>query len=858
MAAESQVTIIILGKDQASGVLGALGKTAQQTGDKIEKSLGKSLQKAGKGITDMGKKMTLATAPLAVFAGVAVNSAVKAERLGKTLTGLAGGAQEAAKYIDAIKEASLGTIPKVDALAIANRSLSFGIVQTAEDMADLTKIAITLGRAQGLDASTAVRDFSTAIARSSPLILDNLGLTIKLTDAYRIYGESIGKTADELTAAEKKLAFQKAALIEGKKQVELMGGLQDDMAASAERLKAQMSDLAVEIGQQLIPVMQTGINIIGPVIQAFANLDEGTKQLIITFGIGAVAAGPLMMKLGMVTSTIGKLMDASGAGEKSLRGLFGAMGKAGVSTGLLGIAIAGLVTASKMLIDKISDINDEIQRSRDVVEGWSDEVDNGGLSIAEMASRAKDAAKVIDDMSFIQRESVKALGKEAELLETLNATQDEAREIAMSRAKSYEDFIKIIKRYNLLVDDSRLKVAEWTEAEYDAARGIGSWIDRLVALAKAKELVAQADSEDIRMGRHRVETMREQEKAERSFMDTVRTRVEAERTLREEESRGPTQEQVEAVKQRLADQEEAERTFKENVQKNWQETTAAYEEAKAARIAAINEQIDAQANLISSMKDVSAEQFKQQVFAMFDPKKMGLEAWAELGESFGLIDEEQVGLAQGATDLAAAIDAGAISLENAGPAADAFYQAIKNSNDVMPDYNDILGEVLDKFGTGEENIGPTADEMERTNTAMELMFDVAPPATEKLDAFIGSAGEGHEPVNTLREDVSKLNEGLDYASSKTWLITIRKQIIGDDASIPGQYQHGGVVPGPIGAPQLAIVHGGERVIPVGSSNMTQNSYGGDTYNTTVNNPLAAAILTQQQRQRRFDRMNRRM
>ena len=44
------------------------------------------------------------------------------------------------------------------------------------------------------------------------------------------------------------------------------------------------------------------------------------------------------------------------------------------------------------------------------------------------------------------------------------------------------------------------------------------------------------------------------------------------------------------------------------------------------------------------------------------------------------------------------------------------------------------------------------------------------------------------------------------------------------ASVPG-YQFGGIVPGPLGAPQLAVVHGGERIIPTGRS-----SSGGVTIN----------------------------
>ncbi|MCK4827666.1 hypothetical protein KA005_68700, partial [bacterium] len=43
------------------------------------------------------------------------------------------------------------------------------------------------------------------------------------------------------------------------------------------------------------------------------------------------------------------------------------------------------------------------------------------------------------------------------------------------------------------------------------------------------------------------------------------------------------------------------------------------------------------------------------------------------------------------------------------------------------------------------------------------------------------------------------------------------------------FQQGGVVPGPVGAPQLAVVHGGERIIPAGAG------MGSVTIN--INNPM---------------------
>jgi len=55
--------------------------------------------------------------------------------------------------------------------------------------------------------------------------LDNLGITLKLTEAYKIYADKIGKSADALNAEEKAIAFREAALIKGMEAVERMGGL---------------------------------------------------------------------------------------------------------------------------------------------------------------------------------------------------------------------------------------------------------------------------------------------------------------------------------------------------------------------------------------------------------------------------------------------------------------------------------------------------------------------------------------------------------------------------------------------------------------------------------------------------------
>ena len=74
----------------------------------------------------------------------------------------------------------------------------------ADAMGLVQKMAIRTGQ----DAAFLTDSFARAVSRRSVLIADNLGIQLTLTEADEAYATSIGKTAQELTAREKVLAFQ--------------------------------------------------------------------------------------------------------------------------------------------------------------------------------------------------------------------------------------------------------------------------------------------------------------------------------------------------------------------------------------------------------------------------------------------------------------------------------------------------------------------------------------------------------------------------------------------------------------------------------------------------------------------------
>lgn len=300
-----------------TGDMSGLTKSLNSASKEVEgfakqaESLAKKFDEAGKKITSVGKKMSAAiTAPLVALGALSVQEAAATDRLTASLEGLAGGAEEANKYLAAIKDTSLGTISTVDALGIANKALSLNVVDTADKMAQLTEIAITLGRAQGLDAKQAVDDLTTALGRQSPMILDNLGITLKLEEAYTIYAKQLGKTADQLTDTEKQQAFLNAALEKGSEVVERLGGIQEDSAAKFERLRATFSDLRGEIGELLLPVIEDMTEKITDWIDQFRELDTKTQRTIIIVAAAAAAVGPLLIVVGQLTRAVGLLSSA--------------------------------------------------------------------------------------------------------------------------------------------------------------------------------------------------------------------------------------------------------------------------------------------------------------------------------------------------------------------------------------------------------------------------------------------------------------------------------------------------------------------------------------------------------------------
>ncbi|HKZ41824.1 MAG TPA: hypothetical protein VJ044_12740, partial [Candidatus Hodarchaeales archaeon] len=176
-----------------------------------------------------------------------------------------------------IKAASHDTITANRAVMEANRAMLLGVAHDVDTLAKLVEIATIRGRAAGLSATDAFDRITLGIGRLSTRILDDIGIVVDGETAYAKYGEAIGKTADQLTEAEKRIALTNAIIEDGNKLLEQTGGIVDDNAQAFERFKTHITDAKNEFEKFLA----------GPIAEFIGGVDAWV------FGMGQIESAIL-------------------------------------------------------------------------------------------------------------------------------------------------------------------------------------------------------------------------------------------------------------------------------------------------------------------------------------------------------------------------------------------------------------------------------------------------------------------------------------------------------------------------------------------------------------------------------------
>lgn len=291
---------------------------------------------------------------------------------------LSGGAGQAESALGTLREATRGLVSNFDLMQSSNKAILLGLGLSEQEMGDLAKTATVLGRAMGMDATKSLDDLITALGRSSPMILDNLGLTVKLGEANEAYAAKLGKTATDLTDAEKKQAFMTAAMEAARTKVAELGESQLTLTERLQQASTWYQNVFDRVSRGIVesPKLAAAFDGIARslviafggdsqnLVSAIIGLVEGLASSALTTAQAAIgAADGIVRAWYYVQGVFYGSMDAILSVESGLRGLAASAFEMAAKTPGIGSAFDGVASSMRAAANETTALRDQYRQS---------------------------------------------------------------------------------------------------------------------------------------------------------------------------------------------------------------------------------------------------------------------------------------------------------------------------------------------------------------------------------------------------------------------------------------------------------------------------------------------------------------
>ena len=197
--------------------------------------------------------------------------------------------------LEKLRQAAKGTIPDLELMRQTNVALTGAGNELAKEFGEslprLLEVARASARGTGQDVGFLFQSLVTGVKRTSPMLIDNTGLQLRLGAANESLAASIGKTVEELSAEERQIAILRATLQAGEGVIAQFGSDQLTAAESVAAARAQLSNLGQTIGAVFQPALQT----VASTIADFAGklnmaMQEGGALFPVIVNLGAAAS----------------------------------------------------------------------------------------------------------------------------------------------------------------------------------------------------------------------------------------------------------------------------------------------------------------------------------------------------------------------------------------------------------------------------------------------------------------------------------------------------------------------------------------------------------------------------------------
>lgn len=329
-------------------------QSAEKTASSFEKrmeSISSKAKSIGDKLSGIGTSLTVGvTTPLAVAGKSMVDAASDFdENLNKISVAFGDSADDVKAWADTATESfGLSMNQALEATSLfGDMATSMGISQgeaasmstslagLAGDMASFKNIGID-------EAMTALNGVFTGETES----LKQLGIVMTEVNLQE-FADGLGLVYDDMTQAEKVQLRYNYVMAMSKNAIGDYARTSDGTANSIRTFQASVENLAITLGQNLLPIVTPIIQKATEMVNAFAAADPELQQLVLKIAGIAAVAGPALLVIGKMVSVFGSVSGAIGL----LSGKIAALGgmKAALSgvftviTGPVGIAVGAIM-----------------------------------------------------------------------------------------------------------------------------------------------------------------------------------------------------------------------------------------------------------------------------------------------------------------------------------------------------------------------------------------------------------------------------------------------------------------------------------------------------------------------------------
>lgn len=391
----------------------------------------------------------VAAAATAAFAGIvlAIRGAIEAANEYNNamvgLNSLAEGTGQDFGDLQAAAEdlASDGLMTVADAAASLKNLLARGFsADEAVDMLERLKDAAAFGRQSSLSLGEAVRSASEGIKNENSVLVDNAGVTKNVAVMWEEYAATIGKSAANLTQAEKRQAEYNGIMQETAYQV-------GDAARYAEAFAGKQAALeaaTLRVNQALGASVQGALT---PLVQILTPLADALAWVIEKFpgvSAGATAALTAMVALTAVVAGAIPMVKSLAAAFATLHASLGVVGAISLAVG----ALAGIAAACANARSPLQELNEEL-------EGLQDELEQ----LSTSAGNAEQALAVLESGAATTDELAAAKQRLAEIFPTLVVGYDSEGNVILANNDLIREQIELTKELRRLKQQEAQEVS---------------------------------------------------------------------------------------------------------------------------------------------------------------------------------------------------------------------------------------------------------------------------------------------------------------------------------------------------------------------------------------------------------------